>query len=70
MKNIQNRSQHVEPTVAKKWAASDANTTLDGSTYPTRSKINWFSLLNISSYENASGWIWDQCCHLLANGAL
>ena len=50
-------------------APSDGNTTLDGSTYP-RWKMFCFSWLYFFlAYENGTGYIRDQCCHLQGDGA-
>ena len=55
--------------VAYNEALSDVNTSLESSTHP-RSKQGCFSLLKMFiSDKNATGYIWDQCCHLQTDGA-
>ena len=48
---------------------SDVNMSLEGSTYiPDKSQVAFDLLNKCISYKNATANIWDQCCHLQADG--
>ena len=50
-------------------ALSDVNTTLDGSTSPGWKLRCFGHAIFFRLIQNASGYIWDQCCHLQHDGA-
>ena len=67
--NIDSYTNRTNRSSTSNEAPSDVNPTLDGSTYPGRKMCHFSQAIFFLVNQNASGYIWDQCCHQKSDGA-